>query len=127
MQRSVRRMAVFGALFLLVAGMASAAQICATGTVYPGQENCLGTISASSSMEAMGSGFNRNVRFRVYWQDIYGDLTLLYDYVSLSFTAVWDDGTSPHLFPGQFIVCAKRPSSYTEAATYKICLNPDYL
>jgi hypothetical protein len=128
MQRSVRRVMVFGALFLLVAGMASAAQICSYGTVSPGNENCLGPISANSSMMATGSGSGKQLRFRVYWQDIYGNQTLLDDGPpSLTFTGVWDDGTSPHLFPGQFIICAKRPASYTNPAEYEICLDPDYL
>jgi hypothetical protein len=128
MQRSVRAMAVSGALFLLMTGMASAAEICANGTVSPGQESCLGPLSANSSMEATGTGFGKQLRFRVYWQDIYGNKTLIDDGPeSLTFTGVWDDGTSPSLFPGQFIVCAKRPGSHTEPASYRICLNPDSL
>jgi len=127
MQRSVRVMMVSGALFLLMTGMATAAPICATGMVGPGLESCLGPISANSSMKAMGSGDLRNLRFRVYWVNSLGVQTLLYDATSLSFTAVWDDGTSPNLFPGQFIVCAKRPASYTNPADYEICLDPDYL
>ncbi len=126
MQRSVQRMMVFGALFLMVTGMASAAQICSYGTVSPGQESCLGPIYANSSLEAMGSGNLRNLRFRVY-QNVFGKYLTLYDATSLSFTAIWDDGTSPNLFPGEFVICAKRPTSYTNPADYEICLHPDYL
>lgn len=128
MQRFTRIIGLTAILLLLMGPeIVSATQICSNGTVNPGEEDCLGPISATSSVEIMGSGSGRNLRFRIYWAASGTPTTLLYDQTALSFTAVWNSGTSPTLFPGVFKVCGKRPTTDTNGAQYQLCINPDYL
>lgn len=122
-QKHIGLALVLGVL-LLAAVPVQAASVChPTVSVAPGDTVCSPFVYLTSNATATGSGHLKNFRFTVLWSSSpTGPWTTIYDYTSLSFTAVWDSGTSPSYFPGYFKTCGKRPGGDANPGDLDVCI-----